>query len=82
MHTCKNELRVGKKKAQRREFALEALKKKSIAKMSQQKRKQAGKKQCVIILLRKQAYVPSTAWKPRIFSAEGGGDGFGLDYPG
>lgn len=34
----------------------------------QERRKQAGKKQCVIILLRKQAYVPSTAWKPRIFS--------------
>lgn len=42
--------------------------------MSQQKRKQAGKKRCVIILLRKQTHEPSTAWKPRIFSAEGGGD--------
>lgn len=34
----------------------------------QTRRKQADKKQCVIILLRKQAYVSSTAWKRRIFS--------------
>lgn len=34
----------------------------------QRKRKQTDKKQCVIILLRKQAYVPGTARKRRIFS--------------
>lgn len=34
----------------------------------QKRRKQASKRQCVIILLRKQAYVPSIARKPRIFS--------------
>lgn len=34
----------------------------------QKGRKQVGKKHCVIILLRKQAYVPSAAWNPRIFS--------------
>ena len=34
----------------------------------QRRRNQVGKRHCVIILLRKQAYVPGTAWKPRIFS--------------